>query len=137
MSDTSRVVAWLALGVVLCSGFGCDGGEPSAQPDSGSAIGSEGGAGAGASDGAEAAGTAGAGQEMTPEMTPPDLPGSRGVPCNSAPALCDKRYSALSFLATHSSLASDASWDPQTQGRTLRDQLLPILCVLVRSRRYR
>ena len=68
--------------------------------------------------------SSGAGEEAGPPLDLPDAQTQTGPRCNGTAALCDKSYASVSFLGTHLSMASDASWPTQTQGRTLTDQLL-------------
>jgi hypothetical protein len=112
-----RWVAVGLLGAVAFSGASaCSDTEQSSASDAGfiEAAGAAGSAGAGGA--SEASGH--------PPQDLPDVPIGAGVPCNGTPALCDKSYSSLTFLGTHWSMASDDSWATQTQGRSLRDQLL-------------
>jgi hypothetical protein len=47
-----------------------------------------------------------------------------GMFCNGAPALCDRPYDGVVFLATHQSAAAGSpAWSVPTQGRALEDQL--------------
>ncbi len=72
---------------------------------------------------AGAAGEGGTGSSSGGSMVLPG-PDAMGSPCNGAAALCDKRFSALTFLGTHLSFASEASFGALTQGRALNEQLL-------------
>jgi hypothetical protein len=54
---------------------------------------------------------------------PPGPDGFVAQVCNGAPALCDRSYDSIVFLATHQSAAVGDSWSTPTQGRSLEEQL--------------
>ena len=115
-----RLIAWGAVALALGFPAACSSKKAGPNGNAGGFVGSaEAGAG-----GAAAAGASGTGAEANPPA-PEGGPGpGSGPPCNGDPRLCSRHFSELTFLGTHLSVASDATWPTQTQGRTLSEQLL-------------
>ncbi len=113
-----RVIAWGALALAVTGAAACDSAKKGPSANTGGFIGSaEAGAGGAAGAGGDAA--------QSGMNAPEDGPGpGSGPPCNGDPRLCSRSFSALTFLGTHLSMATDDTWPTQTQGRTLNEQLL-------------
>ena len=115
------VAVWFGVASALLSTLACNDSGRGRSTDAGSFI--EPDAQGDAADAADAADADGAPDEGSLDSAPPGFPDALAPPCNGSSELCKQRFSALAFLGTHLSPATDSSWATQTQGRSLKDQL--------------